>query len=201
MTDATNKTIFAVVLAAGSGTRFGATKQLAEFGGATLVKRVVDVVTGCTGNQTVVAVGHDWEAVSTVIQPFDGFLVLNDRYANGIGSTLSLAIRTIRHAADAVIVVLADQPLITTGHLDALRASWSGADNEIVATAFDDVVGPPALFGRACFDELAALQGDTGARALLEDRRFAVKEVYCADAAIDIDEPTDISRLQRNARS
>ena len=153
------------------------------------------------GNRLAVVVGHDWEAVSAAIRPFDGFLILNDRHTDGIGSSLSLAIRAIRHAADAVIIVLADQPLISAAHLDALQADWSGADNEIVVTAFDDVVGPPALFGKACFDELAALQGDIGARDLLENHRFDVREIYCADAAIDIDEPADISRLPRNAHS
>lgn len=201
MTAATNKTVFAIVLAAGTATRFGATKQLAQVAGVPLVRQVVDVAAGSVGNRLAVVIGHDWEAVSTAIQPFDGFLILNDRYTDGIGSSLSLAVRTIRHVADAVIVVLADQPLISTAHLDALQTSWSGADNEIVVTAFDAVVGPPALFGKACFGELAALQGDTGARELLEDDRFAVKEVYCADAAIDIDEPADINRLPHNARS
>jgi len=99
------------------------------------------------------------------------------------------------------MVVLADQPLITTAHLDALRTSWSGATDEIVATAFDDVLGPPALFPSGCFDELAALQGDAGARQLLQDPRFTVQRIAFADAAIDIDAPEDLNRLQRSARS
>ena len=201
MTAATNKTVFAIVLAAGAATRFGATKQLAEVAGIPLIRHAVAAAAAAVGNRLAVVIGHDWEAVSAAIKPFDGFLILNDRHTDGIGSSLSLAIRTIRHVADAVIVVLADQPMIRTAHIDALRANWSGANNEIVVTAFDDIVGPPALFGEACFDELAALQGDTGARGLLENGRFVVKEIYCADAAIDIDEPDDINRLPHNARN
>lgn len=201
MTAATNKTVFAIVLAAGAASRFGSTKQLAEVAGIALVRRAVDATAASVGQRLAVVVGHDWQAVSAAIMPFGGFLILNDRYADGIGSSLSLAIRAIRHVADAAIVVLADQPLIKSAHLDALRAGWSGASNEIVVSAFDGVSGPPALFGSACFDDLAALQGDTGARHLLDDRRFSVLEVACDDAALDIDEPADLNRLPRNARN
>ncbi len=89
----------------------------------------------------------------------------------------------------------ADQPLITTEHLRALEAAWSGADVEIVATAFADTLGPPVLFPSGCFDDLIGLRGDAGAKRLLEDARYSVKQVAFAGAAIDIDTPEDLERL------
>ena len=201
MSIATNKSIVAVVLAAGSSSRFGATKQLTEVAGAPLAKHVTQIAMHSKVRATTVIVGHDWQAVSSALVPFDGFLVQNERYANGIGSSLALAARTVRHAADAVLVVLADQPLITAEHLDTLIDSWTGAADEIVATAFSGISGPPALFASDCFDALASLNGDSGARSLLQDPRFTIREVAFPDAAIDIDEPGDLNRLQRSARS
>ena len=189
------------MLAAGSASRFGSTKQLAEVDGAALVQRAVDAASGSGAAATVVVTGHDWRAVMRRLKPFAGFIVHNENFADGMGSSLSLAVRATRHVADAVIVTLADQPLVTASHLDALIDAWSGAGDMIVATAYDDTHGPPVLFAGACFDDLAALQGDAGARRLLRDRRFKRNEVFFADAAIDIDEPGDLNQLQRNARS
>ena len=201
MSVATNKKVIAIVLAAGSASRFGTTKQLVEVDGVAMVQRAVEVASKSSAAATAVVIGHDWRAVTAAITPFDGFLVHNERYAEGMGSSLALAVRATRHAADAVIVMLADQPLVTAAQLDALIDTWSGADDTIVASAYDGVRGPPALLPAACFDELVLLQGDAGARELLQDSRFTQQEVPFAAAAVDIDDPADLSRLQRNARN
>ena len=198
---ATNKTVIAIVLAAGSSSRFGATKQLAEIDGVPLVRRAVDAAHASRAAATVVVVGHDWQAVSAAVGPGAGFTVRNDSFEDGMGSSLSLAVRASRHAADAIVVLLADQPLVTAAHIDTLIDSWSGAANEIVATAFNDTSGAPALFAEGCFDDLAQLSGDTGARALLQDSRFTVRSLALAEAAIDVDVPADLNPLQRNAHN
>ena len=198
---ATKRNVIAVVLAAGSSSRFGATKQLAEIDGVPLVKRAVDAAIASRAAATVVVVGHDWQAVSAAIAPLAGFLVRNDDFEDGIGSSLSLAVRAARPAADAFVVLLADQPLVTAAHIDAIIDAWSGAADEIVATAFAGTSGPPVLFPAGCFDDLALLHGDTGARALVQDSRFTVRNVEFADAAVDVDVPEDLNPLQRNAHS
>ena len=195
MTVATNKLVIAIVLAAGMASRFGTTKQLVTVNGVTLVKRAVDVATASQASATTVVVGHDSDAVTAALIPFNGFYLCNENFADGMGSSLALAVRATRHAAAAFIVMLADQPLITPGHLDALIDAWSGNDDEIVATSFARTLGPPALFARACFDDLATLQGESGARALFDDPRFSLRTVEFQAAAVDIDEPADLSRL------
>ena len=133
--------VFVIVLAAGSASRFGATKQLAEFGGTSLVRRAVTTAHAAVGNRVALVTGHDWQAVSNACSPLRGFLVLNDAYERGLGTSLALAARTLRHSADALLVTLADQPLITTAHLNSIMASWSGDADEIVATRFDGNLG------------------------------------------------------------
>ena len=197
----TNKPVIAIVLAAGTSSRFGTTKQLAEIDGVPLVRRAVDAANASRASATVIVVGHDWQAVSAAVGPTAGFIVRNDSFEDGMGSSLSLAVRAARHAAAAFLVLLADQPLITAEHLDAIIDSWSGAADEIVATKFGNSSGPPALFAAGCFDELALLSGDAGARALLQDQRFTVRSRVLDEAAVDVDVPADLNRLQRNARS
>jgi CTP:molybdopterin cytidylyltransferase MocA len=88
--------------------------------------------------------------------------------------------------------MLADQPLITAGHLRALIDNWSGADDEIVATSFAESVGPPVLFPRACFDDIAMLEGDSGGKQLLHDERFRLATIQFEAAALDVDTPEDL---------
>jgi molybdenum cofactor cytidylyltransferase len=193
--------IYAIVLAAGSSSRFGTSKQLAEWDGNVLVKRAADLASSCCSTRSLLLAGHDWQAVRAACRPFPGCFVLNDNHQDGIGSSLALAVRAIRHTASAVLVLLADQPLITTQHLARLIESWSGDEHEIVASSYANTTGVPALFASGCFDQLASLSGDQGARALLQDARFRVREIVFEDAATDIDSVDDLARLERNARS
>jgi molybdenum cofactor cytidylyltransferase len=196
-----NKSVFAIVLAAGSASRFGSLKQLALFNGIPMVRHAGDLAIESCGGHCILVTGHEWRAVTESCAPWPGYLLVNEHYRNGIGSSLAAATRAIQHAADAIIVVLADQPMITSAHIKRLIATWSGAENEIVATAYAGVRGAPTLFAAACFPRLASLEGDRGARALFDDPGFVLREIECEDAAIDIDTEAELRTLERNARS
>ncbi len=185
--------VFAAILAAGTSSRFGATKQLETFAGTPLAARACRAAAAAFGARTALIVGHDMHAVMQACMPMPGFLVVNDAYAAGVGTSIARAARALDHVADAIVIVLADQPLVTSTHLAALADRWTGGNIDIVATRFADTLGPPCLFGRRCFLELASLTGDTGARAVLNDRRFELHEVVFEPAAVDIDRVADIA--------
>lgn len=187
--------MFAIVLAAGSASRFGSSKQLAMINGTPLVQRAALVAAEVCGDNTVLVTGHNRQAVSEACNPLRGFLVANENYADGLGTSLAQAVQSVRHTAQAIIVLLADQAMVTSQHVQALCNAWTGTDNEIVATAYANTTGAPVLFPHGCFDDLAALQGDSGGRHLLADERFEVKTVVFEPAAIDIDTPDDLLRL------
>jgi molybdenum cofactor cytidylyltransferase len=188
--------IFSLVLAAGSASRFGSTKQIARLDGAPLVQSAMQAANLACGDRCVLVTGYDWRAVIRACEPIRGFMVRNDRFAAGLGTSIGLAVRNVRHVATAVVVMLADQPRVSAEHLQALIAAWSRADSEIVATGYSGSAGAPVLFPAACFADLAGLDGDTGGKHLLEDPRFALRTVDFEPAAIDIDTPEDLRRLQ-----
>ncbi|NNF41431.1 MAG: nucleotidyltransferase family protein [Woeseiaceae bacterium] len=187
--------IFAAVLAAGRASRFGATKQLVEVHGAPLVTRAVSVAAEACDDRVITVIGHDWQEVVQAMHSSAGFLVMNEDYRTGLGSSIAAAARACNECADAVLLVFADQPLVTVHHLRTLIERWSGSDSEIVATAYRGTQGPPVLFPRATFDALCDLAGDTGARALFRDSRFTLQSVEFDDAAIDIDTQADLAAL------
>jgi CTP:molybdopterin cytidylyltransferase MocA len=193
--------IFATVLAAGAARRFGATKQVAKLGGVTLVKRAMDAATEACGPNVLLVLGHDWKAVNAACDPPQGFIVRNDRYQDGLGTSIASATRSVQHVARAIIVLLADQALVSPLHIRTLCDAWSGRADEIVATEYAGTVGVPALFPSACFGDLMRLQGDNGAQRLLSDERFRLRRILFEPAAVDIDTPDDLRRISRSARS
>lgn len=195
LSDRPDAAIFAVVLAAGTASRFGATKQVAEYQGMSLVRRATRLATEICGERTALIVGHDWRAVYEACMPLDGFLIINEAYADGLGTSIARAIKSLDHVADAAIIILADQPLITAEHLQALLDCYTGDPDQIVATEFSGMLGPPCLYSRGCFADLAELDKDSGGRHLLRDRRFQVTSVPFEPARVDIDRPSDLDSI------
>jgi CTP:molybdopterin cytidylyltransferase MocA len=189
-----DESVFTVVLAAGDASRFGATKQLAEFHGEALVRRAVRLAASVCGERCLLVTGKESRQVIEACLPIPGFFIVNENYRDGIGGSLAMAARSLGDIAEAVIVLLADQPLITSEHLKKLIAEWRQTPGQIIATAYANTVGPPAIFPGRHIEKLAALTGDRGAKAIIaaEDART----VRFEPAAADVDRPEDLDKLQ-----
>jgi len=189
-------TVFAAVLAAGGSQRFGRSKMLESIHGETLVRRATSLAREVCGNCSILVAGHEATAVTAAAGNAPHFVIVNDRYEEGIGGSIALAARAVSHVADALLLLLADQPLVTAQHLKALVSAWNGADDVIVATAFSATMGPPVLFPHGTFDALGKFTGDQGAKSLLQSSRFDVRTIPFEDASIDIDTPADLQKLR-----
>lgn len=159
------------------------------------MQRATRLAAGITGPNTVLVVGHEWQRVLRDCSPLAGFFVRNEACDTGLASSIACGLRSIQNNAAAVIIMLADQPLISTAHLLALQAQWLASPSTIVATEFADIAGPPAIFPATAFDSLLSLQGDQGARAVINAKDVNVIRVPFPDAAVDIDTPDDLRGL------
>jgi len=187
--------IFAIVLAAGSGRRFGSTKQLAEYYGESLVRRAVRLAEEVCGNRSVLVVGNDWKRVLAACGRLRGFFVRNDKHESGMASSIACGVASVAHSAGAVLLIMAYQPLVTAEHLNVLIGHWTGAPEDIVVSEYSEIQGPPVVFPARCFESLMKLEGDQGARAILSDSSFSVSAIHCDAAAIDVDTPEDLEKL------
>lgn len=194
-----NGPLFSLVLAAGNSHRFGSAKQLAQYQGQALVHRATQLAAHITGPNTILVVGPCWQRIVRSCIPFTGFFVHNDAHDSGLASSIACGVKAVQGVAGAVMVLLADQPLISTAHLLALKEKWLESRSSIVATEFAAIAGPPAVFPANSFDSLLNLQGDQGARAVIAKADANVIRVPFAGASVDIDTPDDLRNLQAPA--
>ncbi len=187
--------IFAVVLAAGSSTRFGRTKQLEKFEGVSLAAGAVRKAESVCGELTVLVTGKDWQKVADTCAPLAGYFVINTDYEQGLASSIACGVRAVAESADAILLMLADLPLVTTEHLTNLVNAWAESPQTIVASAFEDTLGPAIVFPKSYFDALMQLSGDRGARPIIDANKERVQAIPCEEAAFDIDRPEDLAGI------
>ena len=190
--------ICACVLAAGKSSRFGSTKLVQLYKGRPLVQHALMAAQGACPGRVSLVVGHDQISVGDAAAGLFDKLLVNSDFASGIGSSISVAVKACQEDADAMIVILADQPLVTDAHIRNLIDKWSGANNEIVTTTFDAISCPPILFPVSAFSALSRLEGDNGAKSLLSSDDFIVATVDFPPAAQDIDIPADLRRISQD---
>ena len=195
MIEGTKQRIFAVLLAAGSSQRFGSTKQLQVIDGIPMVRKAAMLARAVCGNRSLLVAGFDHQKVVAAADGQCQFIAINERFADGVGTSIACAARSLAPSADALLILLADQPRISEDHLNAVLNAWSGDRDEIVATSFAGVQGPPVLLPRTLFTRLAELSGDKGARALFQDPDIRVSTIAFDPAAVDIDRAEDLDQL------
>lgn len=189
----------AVILAAGASRRYGSPKQLANYRGETLVARSVRLAHEAGAETVCVVLGYRAGLIHRALQESDATLVgtstvRNPRWRDGMGRSLACGVRALDRRARAVLVCLADQPLLETRDLVRLVLAWRASPQSIVASRYAGKPGVPAIFPRPHFAALKSLSGDRGAQVLLASSND-VLSVPMPLAAVDVDRPQDLSNL------
>ena len=193
-------TVAGVLLAAGEGSRFGQPKALVELNGQTLAERGVDLLRAGGADPILVVTG-------AVPLELDGTLTVdNPQWRTGMGSSLRAALHALTEAGrgpdigpdiGAVVVALADQPLVGAEAVARLIAAYRGGASVAVA-AYHGQPRNPVLLAREHWPEvIETATGDQGARTFLRTRPELVTLVECGDTGRpdDIDTPADLARI------
>jgi len=188
-----------VVLAAGCSERMrGANKLTLEFEGVPIIARVVDAALASTAADVVVVTGNAAESVAAALDARAVRRVHNADYAAGLGTSIALGVAALPADAACALICLGDLPRLRAEHFDAvLRAFDPARGRTLCVPVHEGKRGHPVLFGAQHFDELRALDADTGAREILERHPDSIYEVPMDDPAItlDIDTPEDWQAL------
>jgi molybdenum cofactor cytidylyltransferase len=186
-----------LILAAGSSLRFGSAKQLVQYNEKTLLQHVIDEAVLAGAEPVIVVTGANADEVSKVVRNAKAHIVLNTNWQQGMASSIVIGIRILiaHKETDKVIIAVSDQPYVTSSLFEKLYQTQAESDQPIVACAYADTIGTPALFTQKYFDDLLNLQGEQGAKKILKENKQHTAIVQFPEGAIDIDTPADFEDL------
>ena len=185
-----------LLLAAGASTRMGRPKQLLPYHGRTLLRHAAEtaVAAGCAPIVLVTGALHDELLAEIVGLPI--LAVHNPDWETGMASSIRAGLAAVAAAAPrAVLVMLTDQPLVTPELLRQLIVQQQATQAPIVAAAYGETLGVPAIFDKSLLPELLKLQGAQGAGRLIARLGAAVRQVAFPAGLLDVDTPAQYMAL------
>ena len=181
----------ALILAAGAASRFGSTKQLVDIKGKPMLQHCIDSAATVVPNSVYTVLGNQFETITASI--CDSHIIVNSDWQKGLGSSIAAGVRALKDKYQGILILLADQPTIKHYHLAQLIQLFNG-DNT-VCSYYDGKKGVPAIFPKSKYADLMALQGDHGAKHMLQTMDSELQTLSLAEASIDIDRPEDLEAL------
>jgi molybdenum cofactor cytidylyltransferase len=189
-----------LVLGAGGSQRLGRPKQVLPYRDGTLLGHVVAVARTCPFQQLVLALGGAAEEVREHVDVQGAEVVVNDAYGEGCSSSIAAALRAVDPRCDVLVLMLGDQPGVTSATVAALLAGRG--DAPLAVCRYDDGRGHPIAFARQTFAALADLHGDKGVWRLLDQRAADVTEVPIeGPIPLDVDTEEDYAAVLASARA
>ena len=189
----------AVLLAAGSGSRLGGRpKSLLELGGVPLIRRQLIALSGAGVDEVAVVLGHHADVIEAAVQAFPVTLVRNPAPDDGQASSVRIGLQALSGKLDAVIVALADQPLVNAQDITALIAAFKQrGDAAMVVPRVAGEPGNPVIFEAGLRDEWLAGDIDAACRRWREDHPGRVHwfDTDNGRYRVDIDTPADLLRF------
>ena len=195
MTANSKAKIGGLLLAAGGSSRLGQPKQLLEFEGKTLVRRAAETLVYSQCDPIVVVLGAEIEYSAIQIADLSVSSCINEKWQTGMSSSIISGLGSlleIEPQLDAVVITLCDQPYVNSADIDKLITAFAVSRSPIVAAKYGETTGVPALFSSKLFDDLFQLEGDKGARKLIQRHDHCVT-IHIEGAIFDIDTSHDLS--------
>ena len=185
----------AVLLAAGSSTRFGSNKLLADYGGRPLVCRALEAMHAVFPAKACVVTGC--AEVAALAEEYGCQVIVNSCPELGQSHSIHLGVQAMLEM-DAILFLVGDQPLLRAESLLLLTKSYLSAGKGIACLRDQTHMGNPAIFGAKHYPELLALSGDRGAKGVLRahDKDLLVVRAIGANELSDADTPQMLDQIR-----
>jgi molybdenum cofactor cytidylyltransferase len=184
-----NGVVSGLVLAAGTSSRLGTqTKQLLPWQDTTMLGWVVRRVEASLLDEVVVVVGHQAEEIRRQVAVHRARFVEAPDFHEGCTSSIRAGLEALHPQAEAVVLILGDQPGIERDTIAAVVEGWRHLPTPIVRVSYRGRSGHPMLFAKALFGQLKALHGDKGVWKLCDAHPEWLREV-----AVDRPYPGDVN--------
>jgi molybdenum cofactor cytidylyltransferase len=176
----------------------GSPKQTLQYRGESLLRRAALAAIGAGCRPVIVVTGANSELSRRELQGLEVREVLNTHWETGMASSIRAGVEGLVSAdadAEAVILMLCDQPHVTAEVISGLVAAHRATGRPVVASTYGGSFGVPALFSREIFAELARLEGAAGAKQVIKRHASEAHFLPFQAGEVDVDTPDDFSRL------
>ena len=185
--------IWAMVLAAGESRRMGKPKLLLPFKGKTIIEAVVESAIRSEVDKVLVVVGSEREKVEAKIKNFPVEIAYNRDFRSGMLSSIQCGFKALPENAQAVLVILGDQPSISSEVINKIIAAYKKTGRGIVLPVYKKDRGHPVLIDTKYRQEIERLNPNLGLRELVYNRPEDILEVKVRTSGVlrDIDTADD----------
>jgi molybdenum cofactor cytidylyltransferase len=193
-----------IILAAGSSSRMGQSKQLLEIENTSLLRKSALTALACEVKNIYVVLGANAEAHQTTIADLPIQIVINNEWKNGMGSSLKKGLSaaiTVSPTVAGIIILVCDQPMLTSQHLNNILEKYAAGEKGIVASNYNGTTGVPAFFSNTFFGKLNALDEQHGAKKIIEKYPEAVQAVDFPGGEIDLDKIEDYYQFLKRTKN
>ena len=160
-----------IILAAGNSNRMGKIKQLLKWEDKTIIEKIIKLSLSLKTKEVFVVLGSNYKKIHDVINKYNITIIKNNSWENGIGSSISIAIKKVMgyyNSLDGILIILGDQPLMSKKYLENMIHTFFNKKPDIVSSKYKKSFGVPAIFGNSIFQSLTNLNQDFGAKKLME---------------------------------
>ncbi|MBE9100928.1 nucleotidyltransferase family protein [Vacuolonema iberomarrocanum] len=190
--------ILAVILAAGASRRMGRSKQLLPYRGQTLLGHVIQCALASSCRPVIVILGAHAEAIAPAIEHLSIDVIHNANWHQGISSSIRCGVSYIRDnlpSTDGILFLTCDQPFVSRNLIEQLIECYNDSNKPIIASQYEGTIGIPVLFSRPFYSNLTQLEGDYGAKKLIQKHPNQVASIGFPEGHIDLDTFVDYQRL------
>jgi len=184
-----------LILAAGMSTRMKQQKLIMPYGSQSFVESIVEKAMASLAQKTLMVVGSDQKAVMAKVAHLQPALVYNRRYPEGMLSSVQCGVLALGDC-EAIVILLGDQPMVTTATIDALISAWIKSKKGLVVPTFKGKRGHPVLIDMKYKQLIQKLNGNIGLKELFQKQKDDILEIEINsdDILKDIDTPEDYER-------
>ena len=189
-----------ILLAAGSSSRMGQSKQLLELNGKPLLRNTANVALASDIKKIIVVLGAFEKEHRKLVQDLPVNIVYNSRWEKGMGSSLKAGLNYLLRGdpkLSGVVILVCDQPLLQASHIKNLIALHVKTKKPIVASQYAKTLGVPAFFEKKYFSELLNLDDTHGAKKVIQQHPEDLSSMNFPEGEIDLDTPEDYQTFKQ----